>query len=185
MRDEHEVRADARQDSPTTPLTRRRFIHASGVAGVAGAVAPALAVRPTAGHAGGDQRLRVGVIGCGGRGRGACKDALTAGDDVVIVASVMPALTMLYTKAASGMPATARVRLYSESASTRGGSKSQAGSQAGSRSHRACFHPAHLSTAGGRRWSRSGCCAPSCCSSTCCGASGARIPCKQAHIVYA
>ena len=44
------------------------------------------APRAFAAHTGADAHLRVGVVGCGGRGKGAAKDALDAGPDVKIVA---------------------------------------------------------------------------------------------------
>lgn len=63
-------------------LSRRRFVQASAFAG---STAVAL-VRPPAVHAGGDETLRIGLIGCGGRGSGAAADALTAGGNVKLTA---------------------------------------------------------------------------------------------------
>ncbi|QDT67744.1 Inositol 2-dehydrogenase [Planctomycetes bacterium MalM25] len=61
---------------------RRQFLTTAAATAAAGvAAAPAFGV-----HGSGDHRLRVGVIGCGGRGKGAARDALNAGEDVVIVA---------------------------------------------------------------------------------------------------
>ncbi len=56
-------------DSPHTP--RRDFLKA-------GAVASAAALLPTAVHAAGNETIKVGVIGCGGRGSGAAGDILAA-----------------------------------------------------------------------------------------------------------
>lgn len=61
--------------------SRRQFLTASAATAATAVTSGAFAV-----HAGGDNRLRVGVIGCGGRGKGACRDAMEAGSDVVIVA---------------------------------------------------------------------------------------------------
>jgi predicted dehydrogenase len=62
--------------------TRRDFLAASAVT-AAGAALSALA--PTA-HAAGSDTLRVGLIGCGGRGTGAASQALHADPNVQLVA---------------------------------------------------------------------------------------------------
>lgn len=62
--------------------SRRKFLAASAASAVVTMATP----RAYGVHAGSDNRLRVGVIGCGGRGKGACSDAIEAGSDVVIVA---------------------------------------------------------------------------------------------------
>jgi len=62
--------------------TRRRFIQTTGA--VAGATA-AFAIAPTIRAAGSDL-LRVGLIGCGGRGTGAAVQALTADPNTKLVA---------------------------------------------------------------------------------------------------
>ncbi len=62
-------------------MTRRRFLKTSGqVAALAG-----LSVASQAYGAGSD-RIRVGVVGCGGRGTGAARDALLAGANIELVA---------------------------------------------------------------------------------------------------
>jgi predicted dehydrogenase len=61
---------------------RRDFLKVSGVAAGAAAFAAAL----PAVHAAGDESIRVGLIGCGGRGRGAALDCLRADKAVKIVA---------------------------------------------------------------------------------------------------
>ncbi len=63
----------------TTPSTRRRFLEGSSVA-VVGTLA-ALAV-PQAVHAAGSDLIKVGLIGCGGRGSGAAAQALQADANV-------------------------------------------------------------------------------------------------------
>src|SRR5262245_494530 len=61
--------------------TRRDFLKASAAAGAAAA----LSVAESA-YAAGSDEIRIGVIGCGGRGSGAAKDALNASKGVKIVA---------------------------------------------------------------------------------------------------
>ena len=51
-----------------------------------GAVAAATAILPTAVHAAGNDIIKVGLIGCGGRGTGAAKDCLEADKSVHVVA---------------------------------------------------------------------------------------------------
>ncbi len=63
-----------------TTTTRRGFL-------ATGAAATAAAVIPTAVHASVDETIKVGVIGCGGRGTGACGNALNADKQVKIVAA--------------------------------------------------------------------------------------------------
>jgi predicted dehydrogenase len=63
--------------------TRRDFLHTSTLAG--GAVLGALAA-PRAVHAGVDESLRVGLVGCGNRGMGAAIDALAADPQARLVA---------------------------------------------------------------------------------------------------
>jgi predicted dehydrogenase len=63
----------------TTSSSRREFLKTS--AAVAGALALAPAV-----HAGGDDVLRVGLVGCGGRGTGAAGQALRADKNVQLAA---------------------------------------------------------------------------------------------------
>src|SRR5262245_3626994 len=60
-------------------LTRRTFLGASAAAGAALAVVPAV-------HAAGGDTLRIGLIGCGGRGTGAAAQALNADPNVKLVA---------------------------------------------------------------------------------------------------
>ena len=64
-------------------LSRRRFLQQSGAA--AAAVAPALSLARSA-HAAGDDLIRVGLVGCGGRGTGAAAQAMHADPGVRLVA---------------------------------------------------------------------------------------------------
>lgn len=74
--------------TPPTPtfgsMSRRNFV----VTGAAGAAALATGLRSVAAatYAGGSDEIRVGLVGCGGRGTGAAKDAVAAADGVKIVA---------------------------------------------------------------------------------------------------
>ncbi|HUT92450.1 MAG TPA: Gfo/Idh/MocA family oxidoreductase [Thermoguttaceae bacterium] len=61
--------------------SRRRFLATSA----AGAAIGTLALARGA-HAAGSDRIKVGVIGCGGRGSGAAVNAMNAGEDVQVVA---------------------------------------------------------------------------------------------------
>ena len=63
--------------------TRRNFLKASALAG--GTLAGAMKLSHVA-HASGDDTLRVGLIGCGGRGTGAAAQALTADTRVKLTA---------------------------------------------------------------------------------------------------
>src|SRR6266850_6632486 len=66
------------------PLTRRQFLRNSGLAFVAGTLAAHEAVAQNRISAG--ETLRVGLIGCGGRGTGAAAQALAADSNVKLVA---------------------------------------------------------------------------------------------------
>ncbi len=67
--------------------SRRDFLKTSGAAAVGGALAGSLTFvrKASAAYSGGDT-LKVGLIGCGGRGSGAAAQALSTGDDVVLTA---------------------------------------------------------------------------------------------------
>jgi predicted dehydrogenase len=69
-------------ETPSAP-TRRDFLQTS--TGVGATVLGALAW-PQAAHAGVDETLRVGLVGCGGRGMGAALDALAADEQARLVA---------------------------------------------------------------------------------------------------
>ena len=61
-----------RSTPDVSPVSRRKFIAGSAVA--AGAIS-ACQVIPTAVHAAGNDTLKLGLIGCGGRGSGAVRQA--------------------------------------------------------------------------------------------------------------
>ena len=66
--------------------TRREFLKTSGAAAVGGLVVAGLAQTGRALAAAGGDTLRVGLIGCGGRGSGAANQALTADKNAVLTA---------------------------------------------------------------------------------------------------
>jgi predicted dehydrogenase len=68
-----------------TPASRRDFLKGSTAAVVGGALAGHLAGVPNV-HAAGGGLLRVGLVGCGGRGTGAASQALKADPEVKLVA---------------------------------------------------------------------------------------------------
>ncbi len=67
------------------PSSRRDFLKTSGAVVAAGAVTASLVV-PRGVHAGADETIRVGLIGCGGRGTGAASQALSTKGPVKLVA---------------------------------------------------------------------------------------------------
>lgn len=69
-------------DPTESKINRRRFLRSSGGAAlVGGLTAPAILAKPA-----NTQTLKVGLIGCGGRGTGAAYNALMADENVVIAA---------------------------------------------------------------------------------------------------
>ena len=67
--------------------SRRQFLKTSSMAALGGAFASPLVLTRSASAAGsGDNTLKVGLIGCGGRGTGAAAQALSTGDGVVLTA---------------------------------------------------------------------------------------------------
>jgi len=75
----------------TPAQTRRSFLRTSSTAAAFALAAPAVLIRPRAFAANSDT-LKIGLIGCGGRGTGAAGNALTADDNCVLtaVADVFP-----------------------------------------------------------------------------------------------
>lgn len=71
--------SDTARAAPASPLTsnRRDFLR-SGAAGVSAAALAATFPARSGAYAAGDDTLRVGLVGCGGRGSGAAQQALTA-----------------------------------------------------------------------------------------------------------
>src|SRR3954464_11732924 len=65
--------------------TRRDFLKTS-TAIAAGATLASTLVVPRAVHAGSSEKMRIGLIGCGGRGTGAAENALNASPENVLVA---------------------------------------------------------------------------------------------------
>src|SRR5215469_7478387 len=63
------------------PVSRRQFLKHSSLA-AAGAAALSQAPFVITAHAAPDDAIRIGLIGCGGRGTGAVADALGAATDV-------------------------------------------------------------------------------------------------------
>ena len=73
---------------PTTP-SRRDFLKTSGAALVGSALAPSafgLALPNRAVHSSGSGTIKIGLLGCGGRGTGAAQNALMADPDTELVA---------------------------------------------------------------------------------------------------
>ncbi len=66
------------------PASRRNFLKTSGIV-VAGTAVASMAM-PRMVHAGVDDTLKIGLIGCGGRGTGAAADALRADKNIKLVA---------------------------------------------------------------------------------------------------
>jgi predicted dehydrogenase len=64
-----------------TKTDRRDFLKTGAAAGVAGLAVPLLG---SAVHAAGNDTIKVGLIGCGGRGTGAMKDSLEADKSIVV-----------------------------------------------------------------------------------------------------
>src|SRR6186713_31176 len=64
--------------------TRRDFLKSASTAALATAIAPG--TRVFGAHAAGSDAIRIGVIGCGGRGSGAVDDAISSSEGVSLVA---------------------------------------------------------------------------------------------------
>src|SRR5437870_1191553 len=65
--------------------SRRNFLKASGLAAVSGALGTTPNIARSA-HPGGFDTIRVGLVGCGGRGMGAAENALNADPNAVLTA---------------------------------------------------------------------------------------------------
>ena len=73
-------------DSKSTPSpSRRQFIRNTSTGLAAGAVVGSLA-RPQLVHAAGDETIKVGLVGCGGRGSGAAINAMHADENMKLTA---------------------------------------------------------------------------------------------------
>src|SRR5438309_1130025 len=78
--DREELGAMRRKSQQARDVTRREFVHASAAA------AAALALPGARAPVGRADTLRIGLVGCGGRGTGAAKDCLTSSERVELVA---------------------------------------------------------------------------------------------------
>jgi predicted dehydrogenase len=67
------------------PTTRRRFLKTGSMAAMMGAVAPYVNIAPKA-FAANSETIKIGLIGCGGRGSGAAGQALAADNNVMLTA---------------------------------------------------------------------------------------------------
>ncbi len=74
-----------RNNGITGESSRRDFLRSSTAAAVGVSMAGSLAISRSA-HAAGDDTIKVGLIGCGGRGSGAANNAMNAGKDVKLIA---------------------------------------------------------------------------------------------------
>lgn len=70
----------------SNPTDRRSFLQTSLATTAVAAAATTLPSSARAVHAGGEGVIRVGLVGCGGRGNGAAINAMNAGKDIRIVA---------------------------------------------------------------------------------------------------
>ncbi|MCE9604795.1 MAG: Gfo/Idh/MocA family oxidoreductase [Planctomycetia bacterium] len=73
------------RSSDSSASSRREFMKSSGAIVAAGAIASELSIARSA-HAAGSDVLKVGLVGCGGRGTGAAAQALKADKNVKLVA---------------------------------------------------------------------------------------------------
>ncbi|MHB8974511.1 MAG: Gfo/Idh/MocA family protein [Pirellulaceae bacterium] len=71
------------KSADTPPATRRTFLKSTAAA--VSAVAASRLIMPQFVHAAGNQEIRIGMIGCGGRCSGAADQALSLGPDVKLV----------------------------------------------------------------------------------------------------
>jgi predicted dehydrogenase len=77
--------ADHVVSSPAASATRRDFLKQSGLIVAGGTLIGSLGIGRTV-HAAGDDTLKIGLIGCGGRGTGAAANALGADPNVKLIA---------------------------------------------------------------------------------------------------
>lgn len=70
-------------ESSESPTSRREFLKRASIT-TAGGILAAPAILPSRGYAAGAETLKVGLIGCGGRGTGAASQALQADPNVVL-----------------------------------------------------------------------------------------------------
>ena len=77
--------SDSIQNKEETNSTRRQFIKSSSAAVAAGVALPSFSI-PQKTFAANDETIRVGLIGCGGRGTGAASQAMKADSNVMLTA---------------------------------------------------------------------------------------------------
>jgi predicted dehydrogenase len=84
------INPTATSSSSLTTASRREFLKGSSVAGAAALASSGLVVPMV--HAAGSSTIKVGLVGCGGRGTGAAEQALTAdsGAQLVAMADAFP-----------------------------------------------------------------------------------------------
>ena len=70
--------------NPNAVVTRRKFVKSSAAS--AAALAGLTSAVDSKVHAAGSDKLRIGLLGCGGRGAGAAVNALSAAENVEIYA---------------------------------------------------------------------------------------------------
>src|SRR5215212_7071581 len=66
------------------PTSRRSFLKTSTAAAIGGAISAPLILGTKSSAASPGDTIRVGLVGCGGRGSGAAKQALTADKNVIL-----------------------------------------------------------------------------------------------------
>src|SRR5262245_33047856 len=72
-------------ESSASGASRRQFIKTSTAAAIGSALAANLSITRSA-HAAGNDQIKIALIGCGGRGTGACAQALSTQGDVKLIA---------------------------------------------------------------------------------------------------
>lgn len=77
--------SDSEQSKDAAKPTRRQFIKSSSAAVAAGVAVPSFAIQQNT-FAANDDTIRVGLIGCGGRGTGAASQAMKADSNVMLTA---------------------------------------------------------------------------------------------------
>jgi myo-inositol 2-dehydrogenase / D-chiro-inositol 1-dehydrogenase len=73
------------RDNVSPAPSRREFLKTSSVLAAGGALAGSLSLSRSA-HAAGDDTIKIALIGCGGRGTGACQQALSTAGPIKLVA---------------------------------------------------------------------------------------------------
>ena len=87
----------------TSPTSRREFLKTSSAAALGGVLA-ANVVFPEKSFAANNDKIKIGLIGCGGRGNGAAADALAADSNTVLYATVVESVHHAYTGSLKAAP---------------------------------------------------------------------------------